>query len=245
VPYGATIPAYYGLLAARYMHQFGVTGADLAELAVLMRRHAGLHPDAHLRTPISTEDVMASKPIALPLRLLDCCPVSDGGIAAVITREPTSTARVRIRGAGQAHFHQHISCAQDWADMGARASAQRALTDAGMALTDLRYLAIYDSFTITLAMLLEEIGFVRRAGAGEAARAGRFGIDGDMPLNTHGGLLSFGHCGVGGGLAHLVETQRQLAGRAGERQVKNATTGFVHGDGGVMSSHVSMVLERV
>ena len=129
--------------------------------------------------------------------------------------------------------------------MGARASAARALADAGMALTDLRYLAIYDSFTITLAMLLEEVGFVRRAGAGEAARAGRFGIDGDMPLNTHGGLLSFGHCGVGGGLAHLVETQRQLAGRAGERQVKNATIGFVHGDGGVMSSHVSMVLERV
>jgi acetyl-CoA acetyltransferase len=109
----------------------------------------------------------------------------------------------------------------------------------------MRYLAIYDSFTITLAMLLEEIGFVRRAGSGEAAAAGRFDLGGDLPLNTHGGLLSFGHCGVGGGLAHLVETQRQLAGRAGARQVKNATTGFVHGDGGVMSSHVSMVLEGV
>ncbi|HJQ56882.1 MAG TPA: thiolase family protein [Vineibacter sp.] len=245
VPYGATIPAYYGLLAARYMHQFGVTQTDLAELAVVMRRHAGRHPDAHLRSPITRDEVMASKPIALPLRLLDCCPVSDGGIAAVITREPTSTAKVRIRGAGQAHFHQHISCARDWADMGAKASADRALADAGMTLADMRYLAVYDSFTITLAMLLEEIGFVRRAGSGEAAAAGRFDLTGDLPLNTHGGLLSFGHCGVGGGLAHLVETQRQLAGRAGERQVKNAATGFVHGDGGVMSSHVSMVLERV
>jgi len=152
---------------------------------------------------------------------------------------------VRIRGAGQAHLHQHISCARDWADMGAKASAERALADAGTRLADMNYLAVYDSFSITLAMLLEEIGFVRRAGAGEAARAGRFDIDGDLPLNTHGGLLSFGHCGVGGGLAHLVETQRQLAGRAEDRQVKNATVGFVHGDGGVMSSHVSMVLERV
>ncbi len=245
VPYGATIPAYYGLLAARYMHQFGVTGDDLAELAVVMRRHAGRHPDAHLRTPITAADVMASKPIALPLRLLDCCPVSDGGIAAVITREPTAAARVRIRGAGQAHLHQHISCARDWADMGAKASADRAFADAGMRTADIDYLAVYDSFTITLAMLLEEIGFVRRAGAGEAARAGRFDVDGDLPLNTHGGLLSFGHCGVGGGLAHLVETQRQLAGRADGRQVKDAVVGFVHGDGGVMSSHVSMVLERV
>ncbi|TXL70183.1 thiolase family protein [Vineibacter terrae] len=245
VPYGATIPAYYGLLAARYMHQFGVTDEDLAELAVVMRRHAGRHPDAHLRTPITAAEVMASKPIALPLRLLDCCPVSDGGIAAIITREPTAAARVRIRGAGQAHLHQHISCARDWAAMGAKASADRAFADAGMRTADIDYLAVYDSFTITLAMLLEEIGFVRRAGAGEAARAGRFDVDGDLPLNTHGGLLSFGHCGVGGGLAHLVETQRQLAGRADGRQVKDATVGFVHGDGGVMSSHVSMVLERV
>jgi acetyl-CoA acetyltransferase len=246
VPYGATIPAYYGLLAARYMHQFGVTAEDLADLAVVMRRHAGRHPDAHLRTPITRDEVMASRPIALPLRLLDCCPVSDGGIAAVITRDPGGMGRrVRIRGAGQAHFHQHISCARDWADMGARAAAGRAFAEAGMTMADVNYLAIYDSFTITLAMLLEEIGIVRRAGSGEAARAGRFDIDGDLPLNTHGGLLSFGHCGVGGGLAHLVEAQRQLAGRADARQARTATTAFVHGDGGVMSSHVSMVLERV
>ncbi len=245
VPYGATIPAYYGLLAARYMHQFGVTGLDLAELAVVMRAHATRHPDAHQRQPITVEQVMASKPIALPLRLLDCCPVSDGGIAAVITREPTGEAKVRIRGAGQAHLHQHISQARDWAAMGASESAARAFAEAGMAVTDMRYLAVYDSFTITLAMLLEEIGFVRRAGSGEAARAGRFGREGDLPLNLHGGLLSFGHCGVGGGFAHLVEAQRQLSGRAGDRQASNVPTAFVHGDGGVMSSHVSMILERV
>lgn len=245
VPYGATIPAYYGLLAARYMHQFGVTPADLAELAVLMRRHAGAHPDAHLRTPVTLDDVMASKPIALPLRLLDCCPVSDGGVAVVVTREPTGAARVRIRGAGQAHLHQHISCMRDWADCGAAQAAGRAFAEAGMTTKDVDYLAVYDSFTITLAMLLEETGFAPRGGAGAMARDGRFGVAGDLPLNTHGGLLSFGHCGVGGGLAHLVEAQRQLAGKAGARQVKKATTAFIHGDGGVMSSHVSMLLERM
>lgn len=245
VPYGATIPAYYGLLAARYMHQFGLTQEDLAALAVVMRRHAARHPEAHLREPFTFEQAMASKPIALPLRLLDCCPISDGGVAMVITREPTSAARVKVRGSGQAHLHQHISMARDWADMGARRAADAAFAEARMGLGDIQHLAVYDSFTITLAMLLEEIGFVGRGESGRAARAGRFEIGGDLPLNLHGGLLSFGHCGVGGGMAHLVEAQRQLSGRAGDRQAGSPATAYVHGDGGVMSSHVAMILERV
>jgi acetyl-CoA C-acetyltransferase len=114
-----------------------------------------------------------------------------------------------------------------------------------MGLNDIQHLAVYDSFTITLAMLLEEIGFIARGKSGEAARAGRFEIGGDLPLNLHGGLLSFGHCGVGGGMAHLVEAQRQLSGRAGDRQAGSPTTAYVHGDGGVMSSHVAMILEGV
>jgi acetyl-CoA acetyltransferase len=244
VPYGATIPAYYGLLAARYMHQFGLTQEDLASLAVIMRRHAARHPEAHLREPFTFEQAMASKPIALPLRLLDCCPISDGGVAMVITREPTAAARVKVRGSGQAHLHQHISMARDWADMGAKRAADAAFAEARMSLKDIQHLAVYDSFTITLAMLLEEIGFIARGKSGEAARAGRFEIGGDLPLNLHGGLLSFGHCGVGGGMAHLVEAQRQLSGRAGDRQAGTPATAYVHGDGGVMSSHVAMILER-
>ncbi|MGE0421787.1 MAG: thiolase family protein [Reyranellaceae bacterium] len=245
VPYGATIPAYYGLLAARYMHQFGLTQEDLASLAVVMRRQASRHPEAHLREPFTLEQAMASKPIALPLHLLDCCPISDGGVAMVIARDPTSAARVRVRGAGQAHLHQHISMARDWADMGAKRAADLAFAEARMGLTDIQHLAVYDSFTITLVMLLEEIGFVARGRSGEAARAGRFEIGGDLPLNLHGGLLSFGHCGVGGGMAHLAEAQRQLSGRAGDRQAGSPATAYVHGDGGVMSSHVAMILERV
>src|SRR6516164_10946289 len=109
VPLGPTIPAYYGLVASRYMHEYGLTQQDLAEFAVLMRAHALTHPGAQFHEPITVTDVMASKPVALPLKLLDCCPVSDGGAAFVISREPTMAARVRIRGCAQAHTHQHVT----------------------------------------------------------------------------------------------------------------------------------------
>src|ERR1700760_2630288 len=111
MPLGPTIPAYYGLVASRYMHEYGVTEEDLAEFAVLMREHAADHPGAQFRERITVADVMASKPVALPLKLLDCCPVSDGGAAFVISREATSGIGVRVRGCAQAHTHQHVTAA--------------------------------------------------------------------------------------------------------------------------------------
>ena len=245
LPFGPTIPAYYGLVASRYMHAFGVTEADLAALAVLMRRHALSHPGAQFKEPITVADVLGSKPIAAPLKLLDCCPVSDGGAAFVISRERTGDVGVRIRGAGQAHTFQHVSAAPSLTEFGAAHAAARAREAAGIALDDVRYLAIYDSFTITLAILLEELGICGRGEAGPHARAGRFDQAGTLPLNTHGGLLSYGHCGVGGAMAHLVEAQLQMTGRAGARQVRDASLALLHGDGGVLSSHVSLVVERV
>ncbi len=244
LPLGPTIPAYYGLVASRYMHEYGVDEADLAELAVLMRRHAARHPGAQFRTPITVADVMGSKPIAAPLKLLDCCPVSDGGAACVISRERIGAAGVRILGAGQAHTHQHVSAAASLTAFGAAPAVARACAAAQVTLEDVTYLAIYDSFTITLAILLEEIGICGRGEAGVQARAGRFDHDGALPLNTHGGLLSYGHCGVGGAMAHLVETQLQMTGRAGARQTRDPTLALVHGDGGVLSSHVSLIVER-
>ena len=243
VPLGATIPAYYALVASRYMHEHGTSEADLAELAVLMRRNALAHPGAQFREAITVEDVLASKPIASPLKLLDCCPVSDGGAAFVVGREPTSASRVRILGAGQAHTHQYVSGAPSLTEFGAKASVERARSQAGVELSDVRYAAIYDSFTITLTILLEEIGLVPRGEAGARARDGYFDRDGQLPLNTHGGLLSYGHCGAGGAMAHLVEAQQQMTGRAGARQVKDASVVLLHGDGGVLSSHASLVLE--
>ena len=245
VPLGPTIPAYYGLLASRYMHDYGLTQEDMAEFAVLMRRHAMLHPGAQFHDPITIADVMASREISSPLKLLDCCPVSDGGAAFIVSREPTSDHHVRIMGCGQAHLHQHVTAARSLSDVGAAVALSRAQAKAGVDVRHIKYAGIYDSFTITLAILIEELGLAPRGEAAARVRNGDFGIGGALPLNTHGGLLSYGHCGCGGAMAHLVETQLQMTERAGPRQVRDASLALLHGDGGVMSSHVSMFLERV
>ena len=245
VPLGATIPAYYGLVASRYMHEFGSTETDFAEMAVLMRRHASLHEGAQFRSPISVADVMASRPISSPLKIFDCCPVSDGACAFVVSAKPEGPNPVRISGAAQAHNAQHVSAALSLTDFGAGACAAQALQGAGRTLADVEYAAIYDSFTITLTMLLEEIGLAPRGRAGVLAREGHFDAAGAMPLNLHGGLLSYGHCGVAGAMAHMAETHLQMTGRAGARQARKAGVALLHGDGGVLSSHVSLVMESV
>jgi len=245
VPFGATIPGFYGLLASAYMQAYGLQEEDLAEMAVLMRRHAAQHPDAQLRDPITVADVMASRPIATPLKLLDCCPISDGGAAILVTEERERSKAVRIAGAGQAHSHQHISAAPSLTTFGAATAAARAFKGAGVGLEEVEVAGIYDSFTITVTILLEEIGFAPRGQAGVLTREGRFSLTGALPLNTHGGLLSYGHSGVAGGMAHLIEVVRQMTGAAAERQLpRRPKVGFVHGDGGVLSSHVSLVLRQ-
>lgn len=244
VPLGATIPAYYGLVASRYMHEFGTTERDFAELAVLMRSHAARHPGAQFRDPVTVDDVLASRPVATPLKLLDCCPVSDGGAAFVVSRDRITTHAVRITGTAQYHGSQHVSAAPSITRFGADVSTGKALAAANRSLADVDCAAIYDSFTITVTMLLEEIGLAPRGAAGRLAREGHFGIGGRVPLNTHGGLLSYGHCGVGGAMAHLVEVQRQLGNRAADRQSGTPHVALLHGDGGVLSSHVSLVMER-
>jgi acetyl-CoA acetyltransferase len=230
-------------VASRYMHEFGTSQRDLAELAVLMRWHASTHAGAQFRTPITVDEVLGSKPVASPLKLLDCCPVSDGGAAFVVSRERTNGFDVRILGTGQAHTHQHVTAAPSLTHFGAAASVARAREAADVDLEGIRYAAIYDSFTITLTILLEELGLAPRGQAGRLARDGHFSQDGRIPLNTHGGLLSYGHCGCGGAMAHLVETHLQMTGRAGARQVKDASLALLHGDGGVLSSHASLIVE--
>lgn len=244
VPNGASVPAYYALMASQYMHETGVSEADLAAFAVLMRENASRHPDAHLTTLFSCDDVLVSKPICSPLKLLDCCPISDGAMAIVVSGDRPTRPTLRMAGAGQAHLHQHLTAMQDVMHCGAAVAAAQAFDEAGMSRADIDYLAIYDSFTITLLMLLEELGFAPRAGAAGRLRNGDFAPDGVLPLNTHGGLLSFGHCGVAGGMAHAVEAYRQLTGQAGARQIRARRHAFVHADGGVMSSHVSLILSR-
>src|SRR5438105_3245024 len=185
VTLGPTIPAYYGLVASRYMHEYGVTEEDLAEFAVLMRKHALAHPGAQFHDAISVADVMASKAVALPLKLLDCCPVSDGGAAFVISREPTGATGIRVRGCAQAHTHQHVTAAPGLSELGAEIAIAKAKASSGLGIADVRYAAVYDRFTITLAMLLEDLGFAGRGEAAAKVRSGYFNRDGEVTLNTY------------------------------------------------------------
>ncbi len=243
VPLGGTVPAYYALLASRYLWTYGLTPEALAAFPVQMRAHAARKLGAQFQKPITIEDVLASRPVAEPLRLLDCCPVSDGGAAFVVSAMPTGERSLEIAGTGQAHRHQHLSALEPGAS-GAGIAAQRALAEADLSWEAVDVFGIYDSFSITVAMLLEELGLVPPGRAGAYARAGAFEVDGRYPMNTHGGLLSYGHCGVGGGMAHLAEVATQLRHERGASQVGGCEVGYVHADGGVLSAHVGVVLRR-
>ncbi len=243
VPNGGSIPAYYALLAARYLHETGLTERALARIPVLLRRHAAATEGAQFREPITEADVMASKPIAPPLKLLDCCPVSDGAAAVLVSADPPAAGpAIRIAGAAQAHTHQHMSEAPDDVALGARQSSAAAFAAAGRGPRDMGRLGVYDSFSVTLAMLLEATGISGPGRAVHEVAEGRFDREGPLPLNTHGGLMSYGHPGVAGGLSHLVETVRRMrdddAGGSQRRPLA-----FLHGDGGVLSANVSLVLE--
>ena len=247
VPYGITIPAAYAMVARRYMHDTGLTPSDLAHIAVTTRNHARRHPDAQMRKPLSHDDVMGSRVIADPLRLFDCALISDGAAGILVSAAPIGHgAEVRIVGAGQKNTHEHlISAPRDLQSFGCKFSARDAFAEAGMTTADIDVAEIYDSFTITLAIDLESIGFFPKGAVGEAVSGGALDLGGSLPCNTHGGLLSFGHSGAAGGAFHVVEAVRQLRGQADDRQVPDAARAFVHGDGGVLSAHVSLILERL
>ncbi len=248
-PFGFSVPAAYALVAQRYMHEYGATPEHLAAIAVAARTHAARHPKAQMRTPITIDEVLQSKPIATPLRLLDCCLVSDGA-AAVVVRSGDAARDlpgrpVAILGSGQMNTHEHIFAAPSLTDFGCQASARQAFDRAGVQPSDIDVAEIYDSFTITLLVELESIGFFERGEAGPAALAGALDLGGRLPCNTHGGLLSYAHSGAAGGLFHVIETVRQLRGEADARQVDGAELAFVHGDGGILSAHCSLVLGRL
>ena len=243
LPHGTTVPSFYALLASRYLAATGLSEQDLAEFAVLMRAQALHHPQAHYREALTIEAVLQSRIIASPLKLLDCCPISDGAVALLISADHPGRSVLRLRGAGQGHRHQHLTGMRSVEDFGAKHSLERALRQAACKLEDIDYLGIYDSFTITLAILLEDLGLAPRGQSAALARDGHFSPQGERPLNTHGGLLSFGHPGVGGGMAHIAECYAQLSETAGLRQIPPRQLALIHADGGVLSAHVSLILE--
>jgi acetyl-CoA acetyltransferase len=247
-PYGVSVPASYALVAQRYMHEYGLTEAQLAAVTRSARSYGALHPGAHKRAMVSIEDVLSSKPISTPLKLLDCSLISDGGAAVIVSHPDHSseapTRSIRILGAGQGHTHEHIVAAPCLTDFGCKASSRRAFEMAGVSAADIDIAEIYDSFTITLIVELESIGFFERGEAGAAVAAGALLKDGALPCNTHGGLLSHGHSGAAGGMGHVVEAVAQLRGLSGDRQVRDPQLAFVHGDGGIFSAHCSAVLAK-
>lgn len=247
-PYGATVPGYYALIANAYMHKYGATPEQFAAVALTARAHAVLHPGAQMRQPLTLDEVLASRMIADPLRLLDCSLVSDGGAAVVLTSAERAKDRphppVYLLGAGEGHGHEHISQAADLTSSHARHAGQRAYAMAGLGPKDMDLVELYDCFTPVVLIELEDLGFCERGQAGAFVAAGHTRLGGELPMNTHGGLLSHCHPGNPGAMFALTEAVRQLRWQAGERQVAGAETALVHAQGGILSSHCTAILGR-
>ncbi len=245
-PYGPSIPSFYAMIANRHMKEFGTTEEQLASVAVTTRYHASLHPNAHMRKPLTIDEVLSSKPIADPLKMLDCCLLSDAGGALIVT----SAERARdlrskpayLAGIGEFHTHEHIMCAPSLTEFGATESSRTAYRMAGLGPQDIDVAQLYDCFSIVPILELEELGFCKRGEGGNFYEEGHSRLGGRLPVNTHGGMLSHAHAGAAGGLFGIVEAVRQLRGDQGPRQVKGAEVALVHNEGGILSSHCTLIL---
>ena len=244
-PYGNVLVGAYAMAARRHMYQYGTTSEQLAEIAVVTRRHAGLNPLAMYREPITVQDVVNSRMIADPLHLLDCCVVSDGGGAILVTTEERARdlkqPPVFVLGASESHTHANISQMPDLTVTPAAMSAPRAFAEAGVTPGDINMAMIYDSFTITVLLLLEDLGFCKKGEGGAFVQGGRIALGGQLPINTDGGGLSSNHPGMRG-IFLLIEATRQLRGQCGPRQVEGAKLAVAHGSGGLLSSQATTIL---
>jgi len=248
-PYGPSIPGMYAMISRRHMEEFGTTERQMASVAVTARHHASMHPKAHMRQPISVDDVMASKPIADPLKILDCCLLSDAGGAFIVTSadraKDLKSRPVYLAGIAEFHTHEHIMCAPSLTEFGARKTSEEAYRMAGLGPCDVNVAQLYDCFTVVPMIELEEVGLCERGESGAYYESGYARIGGGrVPINTHGGMLSHAHAGAAGGLFGIVEAVRQLRGGLGPRQVEGAEVALVHNEGGILSSHCSLILTK-
>ncbi|MFO7550924.1 MAG: thiolase family protein [Haliea sp.] len=247
-PYGPTVPAYYALIAQAHMAQYGTLPEHFAAVAVACRAHAARNPAAQKRDPISVDDVLGSRMIADPLHLLDCSLVSDGGAAIVLTSAERARdfphTPVYLLGVGEGHSHEHISQARSLTTSAAVESGRRAYAMAGLGPRDMDFAQLYDCFTPTVLVELEDLGFCAKGEGGAFIASAGIGPGGALPVNTHGGLLSHCHPGNPGSMFALTESVWQLRHSAGERQVADAGIGLLHAQGGIMSSHSTLILGR-
>jgi acetyl-CoA acetyltransferase len=247
LPLGFVTPAMFGFAAHRHMYQYGTTSEQLAQVAVSERKNASLNPLAQFRKIISVEDVLNSRMICSPLHLLDCSPISDGGGAFIVTSgERARSLRkppVYINGYGEAHELEYTDPNRDITTSAAVRSGSDAFESAGLAPRDIDFAEIYDCFTITVIVHLESLGFCRRGEGGAFVEGGRLEVDGALPVNTHGGLLSHGHPGVPAGIFHIIEAVKQMRREVeAERQVRHSRTCLVHGNSALFRDAATAIL---
>ncbi|MDX1603109.1 MAG: thiolase family protein [Salinimicrobium sediminis] len=248
-PYGLTTPGGYALAAQRYLHQFNNRPEHLASVAVTMRKHAAKKENAMNKDPLTIDDVLSSRTIAEPLHKYDCSVISDGGAAFIVTTEDKAKELgiekplAYLWGMGQGYSHQYLTTLQDLDQIynAINHSGQKAFQTAGIKHEDVNLAYLYDCFTITVLLTLEGLGFVPKGEAGPFAMEGRMELGKDLPVNTNGGLLSQAHLGA---MHHVVEATQQLRGEAGERQSDKNDVAIVHGNGGIVSAHSTIVLGK-
>lgn len=239
------VPPAYAMVARRHMQEFGTTSAQLGAVAVAARRHGAANPNAQLRKPLTLEEHQASRFIASPLRRDDCCLVSDGGAAVIVMSAKRAKAAgvrkpVSILGFGGGQSSWSVHQRRDLTTTLASASGATAFAMAGLAPADIDVAQIYDCFTIVPIITLEDYGFCKKGEGGHFVEGGRLEIDGDLPMNTSGGLLS--ETGMPG-MQLIIEGVRQLRGEA-VTQARRAETCIISNQGGVMQSHSTLILGR-
>jgi acetyl-CoA acetyltransferase len=234
----------YALVAQRYRHLYDATDEDFAEVAIVTRRHALNNDNAQMKKKMTLEDYMASRMISSPLRLLDCCLISDGGGAVVLTTrdraEKMGCRYVRVCSMAMRSTHNSIVQLPDIENFGLADAAQDAFDAAGFDASETQVALLHDAFTISVLITLEALGFCEPGQAGQYMRNGHASMGGRCPVNPHGGLLSQAHIG---GMLHITEAVHQLRGTAGRRQISGARRAVVSGNGGVFSVCGVMTLE--
>lgn len=248
LPYGLNNPnSHFAMVAQRYMHEFGTRPETLAKISVDQRYNALANPKAQFKTAITVEDVLSSPLIVDPLHMLEIVMPSFGGAAVIVTTmERAQQLRHRpiaVTGFGEHVTHKSITYAPSLTTIPIKAAADRAFRMAGMERSAVQMASVYDCYTITVLLTLEDSGFCGKGEGGRFIDEHSLRYDGDFPVNTHGGQLSMGQAGIAGGMSHVTEAILQLQGRAGQRQIPGCDRVYVTGTGGFMSEQSALILE--
>lgn len=241
-PYGPLVVSLYALIAQRHMREYGTTPEDLASVAVACRHHAAARGEGQHTDPITVEDVLSSSMISSPLHKLECALISDCAGAVVVSSEEAAASTrdpVELVGYGEGHGSEYVHRRADLVASEAVQSGQTAFEMADRSPADVDVAELYDCFTITPLVLLEDLGFCERGEAGRFVREEGITVGEALPVNTHGGELSY----AGAGVFHIVEAVRQLRGDGGPTQVTDAELALAHGVGGVLSTHATLLME--